>query len=107
VRHDRKPRATLYGPVDWEMNGLPSRAMYIQGVRPGDVVQFGDLLLANLGWCVYKACHDYSACCRYHGAASSPPSAARLRLPSTRSQCRCSFPEYFTHSSEGKKQAGP
>src|ERR1700738_2843639 len=56
-----KPRATLYGPVDWEMNGLTlARAMYIQGVRPGDVVQIpATCSLANLGWCVYKGCHDY------------------------------------------------
>ena len=56
-----KPRATLYCPWEWEMNGLTqARAMYIQGVRPGDVVQIpATCSLANLGWCVYKACHDY------------------------------------------------
>jgi phenylacetate-CoA ligase len=56
-----KPRATLYGPWDWEMNGLTqARAMYVQGARPGDVVQIPSTCsLANLGWCVYKACHDY------------------------------------------------
>jgi phenylacetate-CoA ligase len=56
-----KPRATLYSPWDWEMNALTqARAFYIQGVRPGDVVQVpATCSLANLGWCVYKACHDY------------------------------------------------
>jgi phenylacetate-CoA ligase len=56
-----KPRATLYGTWDWEMNGLTqARAMYVQGARPGDVVQIPSTCsLANLGWCVYKACHDY------------------------------------------------
>lgn len=56
-----KPRATLYGPIDWEMNGLTlARALYIQGARPGDVLQDPSTCsLANLGWCVYKACHDY------------------------------------------------
>ncbi len=56
-----KPRVTLYGPWDWEMNGLTqARAMYMQGARPGDVVQIPSTCsLANLGWCVYKACHDY------------------------------------------------
>jgi phenylacetate-CoA ligase len=56
-----KPRATLYGVRDWEMNGLTqARVMYIQGARPGDVAQIPSTCsLANLGWCVYKACHDY------------------------------------------------
>jgi phenylacetate-CoA ligase len=56
-----KPRGTLYGPWEWEMNGLTqARAMYVQGARPGDVVQIPSTCsLANLGWCVYKACHDY------------------------------------------------
>lgn len=56
-----KPRLTLYRTEEWEMNGLTqARAMYIQGARPGDVVQIpATNSLANLGWCVYKACHDY------------------------------------------------
>ncbi len=56
-----KPRATLYGARDWEMNGLTqARVMYIQGARPGDIAQIPTTCsLANLGWCVYKACHDY------------------------------------------------
>jgi phenylacetate-CoA ligase len=95
-----KPRATLYGPVDWEMNGLTlARAMYIQGVRPGDVVQIpATCSLANLGWCVYKACHDY--------LGVLPLTTGSGIVTSSRRQVEiafdwganvwCSFPEYFT-----------
>ena len=56
-----KPRNTLQGILAWEWGGLGmSRALYIQGVRPGDVMQIpATCSLANLGWAVTKACHDY------------------------------------------------
>lgn len=56
-----KPRPTLFGPVEWEMNGLSvARAMYVQGARPGDIMQHpGTPALANYPWSTYKACHDY------------------------------------------------
>jgi len=56
-----KARPTLYGPVEWELNGITAaRALYVQGVRPGDVIQIPSTCsLANLGWCIYKGCHDY------------------------------------------------
>ena len=56
-----KPRPTLFGPVEWEINGLSmARALYIQGGRPGDVCQIpATCSLANLGWCIYTACQNY------------------------------------------------
>ena len=34
--------------------------MYLQGVRPGDIMQIpATCSLANLGWAIYKGCHDY------------------------------------------------
>ncbi|SRR5579883_396997 len=56
-----KPRPTLFGPIEWEMNALTSaRGLYIQGARPGDVLQIPTTpSLANLGWAYYKAAHDY------------------------------------------------
>jgi phenylacetate-CoA ligase len=56
-----KPRATLYGPIEWELNGLGgARCLYILGARPGDVAQIpATNSLANIGWSFYKACHDY------------------------------------------------
>jgi phenylacetate-CoA ligase len=56
-----KPRATLHGPVEWEMGALnTARSLYLLGARPGDVMQIPSTCsLANLGWGFYKACHDY------------------------------------------------
>ena len=56
-----KPRLTLNGPLEWELNGLTrARAYYVNGARPGDVVQITFTnSLANAAWCNYKACHDY------------------------------------------------
>ena len=56
-----KPRPTLYGPLEWEMNGLTmARVLYICGLRPGDIIQIPHTCsLGNAGWCAYKAAHDY------------------------------------------------
>ncbi len=56
-----KARPTLSGPIEWELNGITSaRGLYIMGARPGDVMQIpATCSLANLGWCIYKGCHDY------------------------------------------------
>ena len=56
-----KPRPTMYGPIEWEMNGLTmARVQYICGLRPGDVIQIPHTCsLGNAGWCCYKAAHDY------------------------------------------------
>jgi phenylacetate-CoA ligase len=95
-----KPRATLYSPTDWEMNGLTqARAMYVQGVRPGDVVQIpATCSLANLGWCVYKACHDYLGVLPLTtGSGIVTSSRRQLELAfDWGSNVWCSFPEYLT-----------
>jgi len=95
-----KPRATLYSPWDWEMNGLTqARAMYIQGVRPGDVVQIpATCSLANLGWCVYKACHDYLGVLPLTtGSGIVTSSRRQLELAfDWGTNVWCSFPEYLT-----------
>lgn len=95
-----KPRATLYSPVDWEMNGLTqARAMYVQGVRPGDIVQIpATCSLANLGWCVYKACHDYlGALPLTTGSGIVTSSRRQLELAfDWGTNVWCCFPEYLT-----------
>lgn len=55
------PRATLFDPVAWEIQALTgARALYIQGARPGDVMQIPmTCSLANAPWLAYKACHDF------------------------------------------------
>ena len=95
-----KPRATLYSPYEWEMNGLTqARAMYIQGIRPGDVVQIpATCSLANLGWCVYKACHDYlGALPLTTGSGIVTSSRRQLELAfDWGTSAWCCFPEYLT-----------
>ena len=55
------PRGTLSEPIAWETQALAgARAMYVQGARPGDVMQIPmTCSLANAPWLAYKACHDY------------------------------------------------
>lgn len=95
-----KPRATLYGPLDWEMNAITqARAFYIQGVRPGDVVQVpATCSLANLGWAVYKACHDYlGALPLTTGSGVVTSSKKQLETAfDIGTNVWCSFPEYLT-----------
>jgi phenylacetate-CoA ligase len=55
------PRPTLFDAWAWEAQALiAARALYLQGARPGDVMQIPmTASLANAGWLSYKACHDF------------------------------------------------
>jgi phenylacetate-CoA ligase len=55
------PRGTLADPIAWETQALSTaRAVWIQGGRPGDVMQIPmTCSLANAPWQNYKACHDF------------------------------------------------
>jgi phenylacetate-CoA ligase len=55
------PRPTLFGPLEWEVNGNScARGLYLVGGRPGDIIQIPSTCsLANVGWAYYKGCHDY------------------------------------------------
>jgi phenylacetate-CoA ligase len=95
-----KPRATVSGVTEWEMNGLTlARVFYVQGVRPGDVVQIPSTCsLANLGWCVYKGCHDYLGVLPLTtGSGVVTSSRRQLELAfDWGTNVWCSFPEYMT-----------
>ncbi len=56
-----QPRAMLSDPIAWEVQALAgARSLYIQGARPGDVMQIpATCSLANGPWLQYKACHDF------------------------------------------------
>lgn len=56
-----KARPTVFGVLEWEMNGLQiARSHYLQGGRPGDVMQIpATCSLANLAWAHYHAAHYY------------------------------------------------
>ncbi len=95
-----KPRVTLFGPIDWEMNAITeARGLYIQGARPGDVMQIPSTCsLANLGWCAYKACHDYLGVMPLT-TGSGVVTASRRQLEIAEScgtNLWLSFPEYLT-----------
>ena len=95
-----KPRATLYGPIDWEMNGLTAaRAFYCQGLRPGDIMQIpATCSLANLGWCAYKGMHDYLGVLPVTtGSGVVTPSRRQLEIAfDWGTNAWLSFPEYMT-----------
>lgn len=95
------PRVTLYGPQEWELNGLlEARGMYLAGARPGDICQVPSTnALANLGWCVYKACHEYlGVLALTTGSGVVTPSRKQLELAfAWGTNIWISFPEYLTH----------
>lgn len=77
------PRPTLYGPTEWELNGLTlARVLYLHGLRPGDVFQAPyTAALQNTGWCSYKAAHDYlGALVLTTGSGAVTPSRRQLEL---------------------------
>jgi len=55
------PRPTLFGPIEWELNGLTmARELYVQGACPGDVLQIPTTCsLANFAWSYCKGAHEY------------------------------------------------
>jgi phenylacetate-CoA ligase len=95
-----KPRPTLFGPQEWEVNALTvARGMYITGARPGDTIQIpATCSLANLGWITYKACHDYLGILPLTtGSGVVTPSRRQLELAfEWGTNIWMSFPEYLT-----------
>ena len=95
-----KARPTLYGALEWEMNGMQvARTMYMQGARPGDVLQIpATASLANLAWCYYKAAHDYLGIMPLTtGSGVVTPSRKQLELMWDYGvNILMSFPEYLT-----------
>jgi phenylacetate-CoA ligase len=95
-----KPRPTLYGPLEWELNGLSfARGTYIQGGRPGDIHQIPSTnSLANFGWCVYKASHDYLGIIPLTtGSGVVTPSRRQLEIAfDWGTNIWTCFPEYLT-----------
>ena len=95
-----KPRPTLFGTQEWEVNALTAaRGFYINGARPGDVMQIPSTCsLANLGWITYKACHDYLGVLPLTtGSGLVTPSRRQLELAfEWGTNLWVSFPEYLT-----------
>ena len=95
-----KPRPTLFGQAEWELNGLATaRGLYVQGARPGDVLQIpATCSLANLGWGVYQACHDYLGVLPLTtGSGVVTPTRRQLEMAfDFGTNIWMSFPEYFS-----------
>jgi phenylacetate-CoA ligase len=94
------PRPTMFGPVEWEMNGLTfARGLHVQGARPGDILQIpATASLANFAWCVYKASHDYMGIMPLTtGSGIVTPSRRQLEIAfAWGTNLITSFPEYLT-----------
>ena len=94
------PRPTLFGPADWELNGLTTaRHLYVQGGRPGDVLQAtATLSFANFGWAYYQAAHHYLGMLPITtGSGVVTPTRKQLEYAmALGTNIWASFPEYFT-----------
>lgn len=78
-----KPRPTFFGPIEWELNGMSAaRALFIQGARPGDVMQIPmTCYTGNAGWSYYLACHNWMGIVPLTtGAGSVTPSRRQLEF---------------------------
>ena len=98
------PRGTLADPIAWETQALSTaRAMWIQGARPGDVMQIPmTCSLANAPWQNYKACHDFLGILPLT-TGSGIVTASRQQLDIAfryGTNMWVSFPEYLTRLAE-------
>lgn len=95
-----KPRPTMFGALEWEMNGLQvARSLYIQGARPGHVMQIpATCSLANLAWAHYHACHNYLGILPITtGSGVVTPSLRQVEIAfDYGTDILMSFPEYLT-----------
>ncbi|MGH6617327.1 phenylacetate--CoA ligase family protein [Sphingomonas sp.] len=95
-----KPRPSLLGARDWELIGLQTaRTLYIQGARPGDVLQIpATNALAQFGWVFYKAAHDYLGIMPITtGSGVVTPGAKQMQIAfDYGTTIIASFPEYLT-----------
>lgn len=99
-----KPRPTFFGPVEWEVQAIQTaRALYLQGARPGDVLQIpATLSTANFAWCYYRAAHMYMGVVPVT-TGSGVVTPSRRQLETARewgANLWASFPEYMLHLAE-------
>jgi phenylacetate-CoA ligase len=103
-----KPRITLHGIAEWEWNALgAARGMYIQGLRPGDIMQIpATCSLANLGWAIYKGCHEYlGVLALTTGSGIVTTSRRQIEIAfDVGVNCWMSFPEYLLRLAEAAKE---
>jgi phenylacetate-CoA ligase len=104
------PRPTLFTPWEWEIQGIQgSRALWIQGARPGDVMQIPSTLsTANLGWFYYLSCLHWSGIVPVTlGSGNVTPSRRQLEVAfDWRVNLWAGFPEYLLHLASVAEQEG-
>jgi phenylacetate-CoA ligase len=95
-----KARPALAGARDWELMGLlVARTLYMQGARPGDVLQIpSTAALTQFGWVFYKAAHDYLGTLPVTtGSGVVTPARKQLEFAfDLGTNIIASFPEYLT-----------
>jgi phenylacetate-CoA ligase len=104
------PRPTLFTPWEWEIQGIQgSRALWIQGARPGDVMQIPSTLsTSNLGWFYYLTCLHWSGIAPVTvGSGNVTPSRRQLEVAfDWRVNLWAGFPEYLLHLASVAQQEG-
>ena len=94
-----RPRPTLFSAREWEVQGIQTaRALYLQGARPGDVMQIPvTLSTANLGWCYFQACFYYLGMSVVTtGSGLVTPSKRQIEdAEAWRTDMMVAFPEYL------------
>ncbi len=95
-----KARPVLAGPADWEVMGMSvARTLYMQGARPGDVIQIpSTCALTQFGWVFYKAAHDYLGMLPITtGSGVVTPGRKQMEIAfDYGTNIIASFPEYLT-----------
>ncbi len=95
------PRPTLFTPWEWEIQGIQgSRALWIQGARPGDMMQIpATLYTANLGWFYYLSCLHWSGIMPVTtGSGNVTPTRRQLEIAFDWGvNLWAAFPEYLLH----------
>jgi phenylacetate-CoA ligase len=96
-----KPRTLLNGPAEWQCMALgAARSLYIEGARPGDVMQIPlTCSLATVGWAAYDACREYMGILPLTtGTGAVTPSRRQLEIAfDYGTNLWYSFPEYLAH----------
>ena len=102
------PRPTLFTPWEWEIQGIQgSRALWIQGARPGDMMQIpATLYTANLGWFYYLSCLHWSGIIPVTtGSGNVTPTRRQLEIAFDWGvNLWAAFPEYLLHMASVAEQ---
>jgi phenylacetate-CoA ligase len=102
-----KPRYTLQGILENEVNSISAaRGLWLQGVRPGDVLQIpATNSLASLPWAYSKACNEYLGVLPITtGSGVVTPSRRQVEIAfDVGTNCWMSFPEYLTRLAQAAR----